>query len=417
MELMALVGGTPGIDCGGFCEFCYFKTVNFEKIKKLPIGCRNCPPDQIGCEYCQEVTKLPKNSFKPVFNVLMELRKDLIRGELTGTLDFDDLKINVGSWADILFYPYLDEILFALKNKGLPVHLGYTSGKGITHERQAENLISKGVNEVSFSVFSMNTEMRRKWMRDKSPEASLGALKIFCENIEVNASTVVIPGVINYEEIYNTCSILEDWGVKSFVLSRFANLQKQGLILNNRPVIDGIIPDPYKEFSELVTRISDEFKFTVYGSPATHPEKDMPYALSKNGNKVNLANLDKIISEATIVTSSLSAPFIKKILRSVDDNDYVNVIGVKKEVADLITIDDLKSVNLDDVKDRVVIPGGMLISDQQAVEYFSLDGNERSIVRGPLFLFAPCSDWDNDKEKLIDFELKSFNKLIDVINS
>ena len=251
MEIPVSVGGTPGKNCGGFCEFCYFKTADYKKLETNPINCRYCPPNQNGCKYCKEIIGLAKNGFKHPNEVLINLQRVLIKEKLLGRLNFKDIKINVGSWADIIFYPHLKELIFALKQWGFPVHLGYTSGKGINDEKMIENILTMGVDEVSFSVFSSNPEIRRKWMHDKTPEISLKAVEIFCENIEVNASTVVIPGVTDQEELFRTASTLEEWDVKSFTLARFANFQNQGNILNKRPIIDGIIPHSYEEFQDL----------------------------------------------------------------------------------------------------------------------------------------------------------------------
>ena len=48
MELLADVGGKPGVDCRGFCSYCYFKKVKDFK----PFGCRFCSPLSEGCDYC-----------------------------------------------------------------------------------------------------------------------------------------------------------------------------------------------------------------------------------------------------------------------------------------------------------------------------------------------------------------------------
>ena len=161
-----------------------------------------------------------------------------------------------------------------------------------------ENILAMGVDEVSFSVFSSNPELRRKWMRDKTPETSLKAVEIFCENIEVNASTVVIPQVTGQEELFRTASTLEEWGVKSFTLARFANFQNQGNILNKRHIIDGIIPHSYEEFQYLVRELQDEFNFRIIGFPASDPENDIPYILSKSKNTLYLKKLPQISSES-----------------------------------------------------------------------------------------------------------------------
>ena len=48
MEIFSDVEGKHGIDCGGFCEFCFYKNVDFNNLESLSIGCINCPPNHIG---------------------------------------------------------------------------------------------------------------------------------------------------------------------------------------------------------------------------------------------------------------------------------------------------------------------------------------------------------------------------------
>lgn len=48
VQLTVDIGGRPGINCRGFCEYCYFKHVK----ETRPFGCVHCPPYQVGCDYC-----------------------------------------------------------------------------------------------------------------------------------------------------------------------------------------------------------------------------------------------------------------------------------------------------------------------------------------------------------------------------
>ena len=178
----------------------------------------------------------------------------------------------------------------------------------------AEKLISLGIDEVSFSIFSTNPENRRKWMNDETSEESINGLKIFCENIDLNASAVIIPGVNDGDKLYETCANLEEWGVKSFILRRFANFKNQGLILNNSPIIDGINPHSYEEFHELVRKISHEFSFKISGYPFSDPKNDFPFSITKIKNGKYLEKLPDIKSEATIITSNLAINYLKKML-------------------------------------------------------------------------------------------------------
>ncbi len=189
--------GRPGLDCGGFCQFCFYKDVDFNKLQQW--GCVNCPPNQVGCNHCRGLVNRINNDFKILPYVLLDLRKKLMQMELIGQLN-KDLKIIITGGADLFFYPYLHQLVSTIKESEFYLHLGYTSGKAIKNG-MAEKIISQGVDEVSFSVFSTDPEMRRKWMNDKTPEESIKGLKLFGENLDLNASAIVIPGINEEEQI------------------------------------------------------------------------------------------------------------------------------------------------------------------------------------------------------------------------
>ncbi len=408
MMINAPLGGTPGKDCGGFCKFCYFRGVDYENLDSLSIGCRYCPPNQVGCDHCHEVINDIKNGFRPLSRVLSHLENILMWHEVLGTLDYKNLKVVTASMADVTSYPQLFELLTTLKDQGFLVHLGYTSGKCIKDEKTAEKLVSHGMDEINFSLISMDPEIRRRWIGDRTPEESFKALQIFCESAEVNASTVVIPGVIDRGDIFKTCSILEEWGIKSFILSRFVNFKSEGLIYNSRPVIDGMNTQPFHEFQELVKMVDDEFSFKVIGSP------DTLYELSKKENRKYLNNLPVVRGEATIITSKLSYKPLEKIFKAIAP-DRVNVIGVDKEIGDLITAEDLETVDLGMVRERVILPGGVLVHDKVARKIFNKDGLKRTVIRGPSSLFyfdVEFLDQDNN----LKHEFLNFNSLIEKIN-
>ena len=219
------------------------------------------------------------------------------------------------------------------------------------------------------------------------------------------------------DKTFETCVDLEEWGVKSFFLRRFANFKNQGLILNNKPLIEGINPQSYEEFQELVHEVTREFSFKVSGYPFYDPQNESPFAISKIKNKNYLERLQDIKSEVTIITSKLAEPYLHKIFSVIDKFNLVNIVSVDKDIADLITHEDLESINLDEVKRNVIIPSGALVHDKKAAEILCSDGKFRIITRGPYVLTNPYYDGDLYKEDLLNFELKSFNALIDVINS
>jgi methanogenesis marker radical SAM protein len=409
MMINAPLGGTPGKDCGGFCKFCYFRGVDYDNLDSLSIGCRYCPPHQVGCDHCHEVINDIKNGFRPLSRVLSHLENILRWHEVLGTLDYKNLKVVTASMADVTSYPQLFELLTTLKDQGFLVHLGYTSGKCIKDGKTAEKLVSRGTDEINFSLVSMDPEIRRRWMGDRTPEESIKALQTFCESVEVNVSTVVIPGVITEEDLFGTCTKLEEWGIKSFILSRFVNFKKEGLIYNNRPVIMGMKTQPFPEFQELVKMVDDAFPFKVIGSP------DTLYKLSKKENRRYLNNLPEVRGEATIITSQLSCKPLEEIFKVISP-DKVNVIGVDKEIGDLITMEDLETVDLGMVKEKVILPGGALVHDRVARKIFNKDGLKRKVIRGPTSLFYFDVEFLNQDSNL-EHEFLNFNALIKKINS
>lgn len=409
MQIIADVGGIPGKDCRGFCKYCYFR-----KVKDVrPFGCKHCSFGKVGCEHCSSGVSETTSEFMQPFLVLGHVQNSLMFG---GYRDVD-LKINISGGGDISCYPYLMDVVNGLSQFELPIHLGYTSGKGIDDSKIAETLISHGVSEVTFTVFSTDPVMRKKWMVDKKPEESLKALKIFAESAEVHAASVIIPGVNDEEELMRTCSDLEEWGIKAFILMRFANYENQGLILGNEPIIEGVTPHTIEEFEELVRKISDEFKFRVTGTPVCDPENDAPFALSMNKNREYLKILSKVTSEATILTSRVAAPFIEKIIRNIEADELVNVVAVDKDIGCLITQKDLENLDLDELKETVMIPGRAFVHDKLAEEVLTRDGVERIVARGPDKLSVDGEmSGTLSREDVLKTELFAFQDLIEAIN-
>ncbi|HII75999.1 MAG TPA: methanogenesis-associated radical SAM protein, partial [Methanolinea sp.] len=64
------IGGRPGIDCRGFCEYCYFRHVK----ETAPLGCRYCPPYKKGCDYCSRSVREYYRGFRD----LREIADDVL---------------------------------------------------------------------------------------------------------------------------------------------------------------------------------------------------------------------------------------------------------------------------------------------------------------------------------------------------
>ena len=113
MEIYTDVRGRAGIDCGGFCEFCFYKNVNFNDLKS--IGCINCPPNQIGCPYCQNFVKRVSSDFKPIYQVLPELREKFYNLDWRFSEPLKMSRLSLLEGADIFSYPQLYELVSILK--------------------------------------------------------------------------------------------------------------------------------------------------------------------------------------------------------------------------------------------------------------------------------------------------------------
>lgn len=408
MQIVADVGGIPGKDCRGFCKYCYFR-----KVKSIePLGCSKCSSGKVGCSNCSEGVSETKNEFKMPFFVVNEIQTTLM---MTNPND-NNLKVNISGGGDVSCYPHLEELTGTLKQFDIPMHLGYTSGKGIDDAEMANRLINHGVDEVTYTLFASNPELRADWMKDPNPEESIKAAKIFAESTDLHAATVIIPGVNDGDILHQTCEDLENWGAKALILMRFANTTNEGLILGNEPVIKGINSTSIDEFQKLVESINKEYNIRVTGTPVSDPDTGAPFALSKNENEIYLQFIQEITGEATIVTSKIAAPYIEKIFDKLDTDD-VNVVATKKDIACLITKDDLEDLDLSDVKDTVIIPGRCFVHQIDAEKIFSSDGIERVVGRGPEKLSVDGEmSGTLTEENVIEKEIELFRDLVEAIN-
>jgi len=409
MQIIADVGGMPGKDCRGFCKYCYFRKVTDGD----PFGCKYCMPGTFGCDYCSSGVRETQNQFIPPFMVVGSVQNSL----MMGNYHENDLKINISGGGDVSCYPHLLDITSAFSEWDIPIHLGYTSGKGIDDSKTAKELLSHGVNEVTFTVFSTDVDIRKKWMGDPSPQASLDALKLFCEGCEVHAAAVIVPGVNDTDKLLETCSNLEEWGAEALILMRFANFRNQGLILGNEPLIEGVKPHTLQEFEELVRSINQDFNLRVTGTPLCDPENDAPFALIKSKNQEYLDLLSEVTSEATIVSSKVAAPFIERLFELIDASEMVNVVAVDQDIGCLITQRDLEDLDLKELKETVIIPGRAFVHDKKAEKILTRDGVDRIVARGPEKLSVDGEmSGTLSREDVLKAELIAFQDLIEAIN-
>ena len=408
MQIVADVGGIPGKDCRGFCKYCYFR-----KVKPIePLGCKDCFSGKVGCPQCNEGVTETKNEFKMPFFVVNEVQTTLMMTNLNDK----NLKVNISGGGDVSCYPHLEELTGTLYQFEIPMHLGYTSGKGIDDGNIATRLINHGVDEVTFTLFSDNPDLRAKWMLDPNPEESLKAAKLFAESTELHAATIVLPGINDGDILHQTCSTLEDWGAKALILMRFANTTNQGLILGNGPIIKDITPHTVEEFQKLVEDINKQYNLRVTGTPVCDPETGAPFALADLDNEIYLQFIQEITGEATIISSRIAAPYIEKIFNSLGADD-VNVVATKKDIACLITKEDFEDLDLGDIKETAIIPGRCFIHQNDAERILSADGIERIVGRGPEKLSVDGEmSGTLSQENVIEKELELFRDLVEAIN-
>ena len=407
MQIVADVGGIPGKDCNGFCKYCYFR-----KVKEIEaLGCSNCLPTKVGCERCSEGVRESGSEFKNPFEVVTNVQNTLMMSPIRG-----EVKANITGGGDISCYPYLEELTESFNQLSLKSHLGYTSGKGITDSSIADRLIDNGVDEVTFTIFSDDPNVRKEWIKDPNPEESLKACRTFAENIDLTAASVIIPGVNDGDVLRKTCDSLEEWGAKGIILMRFANTFDEGLILRNEPILKDFNSQSVEDFGELVKSINKEYGFRVSGTPICDPETGGPFAIAKDENEVFLQCIKPVTGEATIITSKTAAPYIENIFNKLEVED-VNVIGVNKEIACLITKEDLEDIDLNEVKESVILPGRAFVHLLDAERILSEDGKERIVGYGPDTLSVDGElSFDMTDENVIERELEGFNDLVDAIN-
>jgi len=395
------VGGRPGFDCGNFCSFCYFKGV--QRVE--PSGCRRCEPHKKGCDYCSREVLEIEPGFKPLDQMVFEVSQKTFHSS-PGT-------IIIKGNGDVSCYPDLLKLVKTVSDGKVPVYLDYTSGKGFTRGNEAEALVDAGVRRISFSIFSTDTELRRKYVNDKHPEAVLANLRTFCESCDVYAMAVLVPGVNDGPALEKTAQDLVEMGAKGLMLMAFANNREQGLIFGNAPIMPATTPHTVEDLRRMTNEISEKYEMRVIGTPLWDPHTKAPFALAYH--KQELKRLPAIERSATIITSRVAYPMLSSIFRELGDE--VNVVAVKKEIGSLITLEDFADLDLKDVKERVIIPGMVLAHDKEIRRALRRDGKSRLVFRGPdnLTVESERSIYLTPRQ-VLDRELEAFTGLIEEIN-
>jgi len=402
MELLADVGGRPGLDCRGFCTYCYFRKVrDFD-----PFGCSHCSPLFKGCDYCGRAIAERYVGFKSLEIVAREIHTIL---KMSSN---DPKRVTISGGGDVSCYPDLIGLTELLSSLQAPIHLGYTSGKGLDNPKDAEIIISNGVKEVSFTVFATDPSLRARFMNDPTPEVSLECLEAFCTSCDVYGAAVIIPGINDGDVLKKTCDDLEEMGARGIILMRFANNVKEGLILGNKTIIKGIDSQPIESFRDMVSEMNSAYKMRVTGTPLWDPEIGSPFYIANNPEKY----LPCVEKGATIITGAIAAPFLNSIFKRIAPR--VNVVNAEKEIACLITIDDIKELNLSELQETVILPGRALVHDREVEEILRTDGVYRIVRRGPEQLTVDGEmSISLARDEVLKTEIKAFNELIRLIDA
>jgi methanogenesis marker radical SAM protein len=402
-QLNVDIGGRPGLDCRGFCEYCYFRHVK----ETPPFGCRYCPPYRVGCDYCTRSVKEYYNGFKDLRTVA-----DDTLSQLQGVTD-DVSRISISGGGDPSCYPRFIDLIELLSSMEAPLHIGYTSGKGFDDPGVADFLIDHGLTEVSFTIFSVNPRLRKRYMHDPTPDVTLRIIERLAGEIDLYAAAVVLPGINDGEELERTCDWLQDRGAKGLILMRFANTRNQGLILGNAPIIKGQHIQTPDAFRDLVTEFSRRYAMKISGTPLWDPMAGSPFAILEESEL--LEKLPRLTGSASIVSGKIAAPYIRRILDACGET--VHVAGVEKEIACLITREDLEDLNPADLKKLVVLPGRAFVHDREAHTILSRDGVDRMVIRGPDMLTADAeTSMGMTRNEVLFLEIEAFSELIQLIN-
>ena len=396
------IGGSPGINCRGFCEYCYFKNVKGVQ----PLGCRYCLPFKKGCDYCTRGVKEEYSGFKD----LKEIADEVLSTLQTKRGDIERITISGGG--DPSCYPRFTELIELLGSMEAPLHIGYTSGKGWDDPAVADLLIDNGLTEISFTVFASDPALRKRYMHDPTPGASLKIVERLCEAADVYAAAVILPGINDGEVLEHTCEWLDTRGAKGLILMRFANATEQGLILGNGPIIKNQQVQTVESFRDLIADLSGKFDMKISGTPLWDPDIGSPFAIISEPELIQ--KLPRVNRRATVVSGSVAAPYIEKILSACGSK--VPVVPVSKEIACLITADDLQHLNISAFERAVIIPGRAFVFDPEMQEILSADGVEREVIRGPDQLTADAeTSMGMTRDQVLSMEMEGLAELIQTL--
>jgi methanogenesis marker radical SAM protein len=294
-----------------------------------------------------------------------------------------------------------------------PLHIGYTSGKGWDDPAIADLLIDNGLSEISFTVFASDPVLRKRYMHDPTPEVSLKIIERLCDAVDVYAAAVILPGINDGDILERTCGWLDACGAKGLILMRFANSTEQGLILNNAPIMKKQRVQSVDSFRDLVSGLNAKFTMKISGTPLGDPDIGSPFAILDEPDLIQ--KLPRVERRASVISGSVAAPFIQKILSACGSE--IPVVSVRKEIACLITADDIRELAVSALEPVIIIPGRAFVFEQEAQEIVTRDGIHREVIRGPEMLTADAeTSMGMTRNQVLAMEMDGFADLIRTIN-
>ena len=151
----------------------------------------------------------------------------------------------------------------------------------------------------------------------------------------------------------------------------------------------------------------------VTGTPLLDPALGSPFAIRNEPDLLD--RLPRLTGRASVVTSSVAAPFLRDLLWRLGGT--AGVVALQKEMACLITADDLRQLDPADLEDVVVLPGRALVHDAEAERILSADGRARTVVRGPETLTADGeTSMGMTREGVLESRLAGLFELVNTIN-
>jgi NifB/MoaA-like Fe-S oxidoreductase len=170
---------------------------------------------------------------------------------------------------------------------------------------------------------------------------------------------------------------------------------------------------PVEEFKDLVTGLNERFRMKISGTPLWDPEIGSPFAVLEE--RELLERLPRLQKKASVITGSIAAPYLRQVLDICGGG--CTVIPVQKEIACLITREDLEMIDLSILDTTVILPGRAFVHDREAEKILSADGCAREVVRGPDTLTADAeTSMGMNRNQVLDMELHQIADLIRIIN-